>query len=158
MCDKHVIKMITETAQLLATAVYLRSSDTDHKRLLELASAKVVCKPTHHHHPCVKWAIESVDNMAWLLAHGLALSQEYYDRYGHLKQRRHRSEAYIRNTESEFPTHFDGKPELHTDFVQALPEDLRSNDAVTSYRHYYMRDKRQIARWKNGPTPEWWLV
>ena len=44
-CDKHVVKMILETAQMLSTA----------HRLSETPQAPFVYKVTHANHPSSKW-------------------------------------------------------------------------------------------------------
>lgn len=46
------------------------------------------------------------------------------------------------------------KTEL-TDFVQAMPEHYRLNDAVKAYRNYYKGEKAEIAVWKNSVIPDW---
>jgi hypothetical protein len=46
-----------------------------------------------------------------------------------------------------------------TPFAQAMPEELKSNDAVESYRMFYMKDKAAIgkgANWKVRGKPYWW--
>ena len=58
-CDRHVIKMILESAQLLCTAVNI------------LAGEQVTpYKSTHVNHPCSIWVRESFDNWnyVWNLA------------------------------------------------------------------------------------------
>lgn len=66
--NKRVIKMATETAQLLSTA-------------LNLAGGKGCYKTTHPNHPCSVWARETQTNWLWLFIHGLALCYEYTRRY-----------------------------------------------------------------------------
>ena len=75
-CDKHVVKMILESAQMLCavhpegTAPYKRS---------------------FYNHPCTKWVRESARNYEWLLLHAYALCAEYTSRYDKV----HKSEAVI---------------------------------------------------------------
>ena len=64
--DKHVVKMITETAQLLNSTYYF-TNEKD----------KASYKLTHKNHPCSIWARESLDNWVWLKQLGLALYDEY---------------------------------------------------------------------------------
>ena len=63
-CNKHVVKMVTETAQLLCS-VYPKGV-APYKR-------------THYNHPCAVWARTSLENYLWLLEHGEALGLEYTD-------------------------------------------------------------------------------
>ncbi|HAW80963.1 MAG TPA: hypothetical protein DCX27_15355, partial [Balneola sp.] len=75
-CDKHVVKMILESAQMLCsvhpegTAPYKRS---------------------FYNHPCTKWVRETDKNYDWLVDHALALCSEYTKRYG----KTHKSEEII---------------------------------------------------------------
>ncbi len=48
LCDKHVVKMSLESAQMMSTVWHLHG--------MAPASA---CKPTHERHPCVVWAATS---------------------------------------------------------------------------------------------------
>ena len=66
--NKRVIKMCLETTQILSTAVHLNGGVGPYK-------------PTHIHHPVVKWAAESKPNYLWLLDHLQALCDEYKKRY-----------------------------------------------------------------------------
>jgi hypothetical protein len=42
-----------------------------------------------------------------------------------------------------------------TPFALAMPNECKLDDAVDSYRNYYMVEKRKMASWKNRQTPEW---
>ena len=68
-CDKHVVKMILESAQLLSTV--LRLNDVDYGY-----------KATHANHPCTSWAGESLSNWKWLRNFAFELNQEYRFRFG----------------------------------------------------------------------------
>ena len=52
-CDRHVVKMILETAQLLSTAHY------------ELDGESPAYKPTHKNHPSAVWVRKSLDHYLW---------------------------------------------------------------------------------------------
>ena len=67
LCDKHVVKMILESAQMLC-AVF-PNGDAPYRRAF-------------YNHPCTKWARESAENYEWLLDHAYAMCQEYTRRYG----------------------------------------------------------------------------
>ena len=69
--DKHVVKMVLETAQILATVHHIHGN-----------GANVKYKPTHAKHPCVVWAAASRANYQWLLDLGKQLAREYKMRYG----------------------------------------------------------------------------
>ena len=132
LCDKHVVKMILETAQILSTV------------------AQRGYKPTHAKHPCTLWAKESIQNWNWLCEHGIAMGKEYTARYGKV----HKSIDVIQDL-------IDNPPDLPnkglTPFAQAMPDDYKCNDAVSAYRKYYINDKKDIAVWKYSETPDWYL-
>jgi len=65
---KRVIKMITESYQLMSTALHLNGLTPFYK-------------PTHAGHPCTKWVAESATNYQWLLMHVDALCSIYTARY-----------------------------------------------------------------------------
>lgn len=139
-CDKHVVKMILETAQMLSTAVVLTGG-----------TPKNAYRPTHKNHPCTKWARETKQNFRWLKNHGLALCDEYTKRYGKV----HKSEKIIRDlSEVSIP---EGPL---TDFALAMPveikEDIKNKkDPVLCYRDYYRKEKREIAKWNYSEKPDW---
>ena len=131
-CDKHVVKMILESAQMLCsvhpegTAPYKRG---------------------FYNHPCTKWVRASSENYDWLIEHARALCTEYTRRYGKV----HKSEQVIDWCDAN-------RPELPdvglTPFAQAMPEDYKNEDAVEAYRTYYRNDKKRFATWKTE-TPTW---
>lgn len=68
LCDKHVVKMILESTQLLSTVAQLRGFEAPYKK-------------THVNHPCTKWVAQHPANWAWLLKHAIYMTMEYSDRY-----------------------------------------------------------------------------
>lgn len=141
-CDKHVVKMVLESAQILSTVMQ------------EKYPSDVWYRSTHKNHPCVKWASGSYSNFMWLLAHGWGLADEYAHRYG----KKHKSIKIfteIRSSNIDVYELFDAKTQ--TPFVLAMPDDCKLDDPVASYRLYYKKYKAGIATWnKNRPQPEWW--
>ena len=67
-CDKHIVKMTLETAQILSSALTL------------IGVPHNGYKPTHVRHPCVLWAVD-LRNWVWLRELGRALASEYTRRY-----------------------------------------------------------------------------
>ena len=76
LCDKHVVKMILESAQMLCSP--FPKGDAPYKR-------------AYYNHPCTLWARESQRNYEWLVDHAYAMCQEYTRRYGKV----HKSLAVI---------------------------------------------------------------
>lgn len=139
-CNKHVVKMILESAQLLCTALYLRGAPTE----------SLPYRPTHVRHPSTLWTAASPDNVAWLWLHALELCDEYERRYG----KRHKTGSALVQLQSLVP---DGDWRSHTPFAQAMPEEWKGPDAVTAYRCYYIVEKSRFARWApRARPPAWW--
>lgn len=142
-CDKHVIKMILETAQLLC-AVY-EPGQAPYKR-------------THYNHPCSVWVRQSYANFNWLQQHGAALCNEYTRRY----KKRHKSEYvfdWIHQNPCPAFSMSDGTFSYTlTPFAQAMPEQYKNpEDAVAAYRAYYKGEKARFAVWTAPASPpEWW--
>lgn len=135
-CDRHVVKMILETAQMLSTV---------HQGY---GVAKTY-KATHAHHPCTVWASQTAHNYAWLLKHGLALCEEYTLRY----KRVHKTESLLRGELHCLPRNI---PLLgQTEFAQAMPDEYRNENAVIAYRTYYIHAKESIAKWTIRDAPAW---
>jgi hypothetical protein len=74
MCDKHVVKMILESAQMLSTAHRVLDGD-------EYANKMGLYKLAHKNHPSTIWVRTSSENYRWLFNHYDALMQEYTYRY-----------------------------------------------------------------------------
>lgn len=133
LCDKHIVKMILESAQMLCT-VY---GDT------------APYKPTHKSHPCTKWVQQSQQNYNWLCEHAHAMCAEYERRY----KKTHKSQKVI-----SFCSKLATLPDIGlTPFAQAMPEQYKHSDAVVAYRNYYQGEKSGFAVWKYSPSPSWWV-
>ena len=82
LCDKHVVKMVLESAQMLSTAWRepndLRSTEFSSK----YADEHELYKTAHPNHPCSIWVRQARENYKWLYRHFVALCDEYTHRYG----------------------------------------------------------------------------
>lgn len=133
-CDKHVVKMILETSQMLCTVLSDRGIEAPYK-------------PTHRNHPCTLWAGQSRQNFEWLMSLGFWLCIEYRHRYDKV----HKSEDVLRFC-SRFKEFIPDGP--LTPFAQAMPDEFRDADPVTAYRNYYRVAKAPILTYKNSNTPQ----
>lgn len=156
MCNKHVVKMIVESAQILSTVYRLKMEER-----WDCLSHKVadnfprLYRATHVGHPAVKWVSSSVHNAEWLWQHQLALVQEYVNRY----KKFHKTQTVINELDGVRYGMWKsfGDWRLHTEFVQCMPEAYRNSDAVTAYRSYYVGEKAKFARWApHAKAPAWW--
>ena len=141
MCDKHVIKMILESAQMLSTAHRVLDGD-------EHADNVGMYKMTHKNHPSTIWVRANSENYDWLQEHMEALLTEYTHRYG----KRHATERLIHSL-WEHPKNI-----THDDFTdppQCMPDYCKGDDAVSAYQNYYIMEKSDFATWKRRDRPEW---
>lgn len=139
MCDKHVVKMILESAQMLCAA---------------FPDGLAPYGKTHINHPCTIWTRTSISNFEWLVDHAEALCKEYTFRYGKI----HRSQEIIEWCKNN--KKLANLPNIGlTKFALAMPEDCKLNNPVLSYRNYYLIHKRKFAKWNKGRNPPyWWKV
>lgn len=138
--DKHTIKMILETTQLLNNALIKNNSNYIQ-----------VYRQTHKNHPASLWAGESKDNFDWLLNLGLALCNEYTYRYGKIHKCQSILEDFdLANYKLKIPSIG------LTPFVKCMPDQYKVEDTVQSYRNYYRGDKAYIAKWTKRDIPDWW--
>jgi hypothetical protein len=129
-CDKHVVKMILETAQLLYTAHHVVGTPD----LPEGAYKK-----THANHPCALWVRESRANYLWLVELGWWLCKEYQYRYGGGKV--HKTERHILWLKSCVPF----LPDVPaTPFRLAMPDPYKCDDPVQAYQAYYRENKLKV--------------
>ena len=136
--DKHVVKMILETAQLLCGVHWVTDSQST-----------APYKLSHKNHPCSIWTRESLSNYLYLCELGLELCYEYTYRYG----KRHKSQDVIEWCIVNKPNIED---KGFTEPAKAMPDEYKVDDAVESYRNYYSGAKSGFASWKGRDIPEWY--
>ena len=127
--NKHVVKMILESAQMLCTAHHcIMGSDAD-----------VPYKSAHKNHPSTVWARQSAQNYAWLYHHMMALGDEYTKRYG----KKHLSITKCEDKLAILPGGI-----LHTGFEQppqCMPDEYKDECSVKAYWNYYIGEKHSVA-------------
>ena len=139
--DKHVIKMILESAQLLCTAhIIIDKVSSAEKNLYHL---------THINHPCSVWARTSINNYMWLYNLFTSLCDEYMFRY----EKMHKTDVRFRHVLKTPPVNM-----LNVEFTspaQAMPIKYKNSDSILAYRNYYINEKYKFASWKKRETPFW---
>jgi hypothetical protein len=159
MVDKHVVKMILESAQLLSTAhrvldgmETVGSSKTGRKVkrwILPDAREGIMYAATHINHPSAVWCRQSVENYIWLADHLYALLDEYTYRY----EKRHKCSelAYYLQSPPHKLKEYDW-----TVMPSAMADEYKiSTDPITNYRNYYKLGKSTMHSWKKREQPEW---
>ena len=141
-CDKHVVKMILETAQLLSTAHRVLDGDYCDDR---------VYRPTHMNHPCGVWVRESVTNYLWTYELFSALCDEYHHRYN----KEHLCETKLHGVLAKPPKF---QPAMGwTRPAMAMPVEYHDDCVITAYRAYYVGEKAYMAKWSGRDIP-WWFT
>lgn len=165
--DSHVVKMPTEGAQMLTTAIWV-----DHflgfvpraltKEELSVINTEKAAQPSieertftrflpaHINHPCTIWARSSSANYEWLFAYVDALNCEWQYRYRH--DHNHKSFAACMRLPS--PRNLVGN-EL-TPRPLCMPDEYKDENVINAYRMYYMAEKADFAVWKRRNKPDWW--
>lgn len=161
--DKHVIKMILETAQLLSCAYWMCESLEKAK---ELNENNLIYRKTHHNHPCAIWVREHINNFVLCAQLGLELCKEYTFRYKKIHITQRRIEWMINNPPSlsSLPIHIceeckikSGCPHIITKPPICITnKDYHTSSIIESYRVYYQSpEKSHIRSYKNRNFPSW---
>ena len=160
LVDKHVVKMIVESAQLLSTAhrildgrEYEGKSASGRKArywILDDARESVVYMATHVNHPSAVWCRQSVENYNWLVDHLYGLMAEYTHRYN--KQHKCYGElSYMLQSPPKNLQEWDW-----TTMPSAMTEEyIISDNPLINYRNYYKIGKSNLHKWTNRNPPEW---
>ena len=149
MCDKHIPKMIVESAQMMASAVRRWGATDD---VMPLTKAGSPYRGGYAHHPCTVWAGDTFGNFSWLTDHAMALCVEYTSRFGKehtcadpISQLWHVGIDWVGDDDFKV-----------TPFAQAMPDEFKQEDAVQAYRAYY--HSKTFAKWEKGTdAPYWWM-
>ena len=146
-CDKHVVKMIVESAQMIST-IFDKYGERK----------SWMYKPCFQHHPCTIWAGVSRRNLIWLVDLGYHLCLEYNHRYGKIHKCYGMMLLWSKLVhELSIP---DGR---FTNFALAVTPKLKEKygqdynliESINCYRDYYIEEKSHIAKWKTGDIPNW---
>ena len=130
--NKHVVKMILESAQMLCTAHHcIMGEDAD-----------VPYKPAHRNHPSTIWARQSGENYTWLYRHMMELGKEYEKRY---------SKKHLSIIKCEDPLSILPGGILETGLTkmpQCMPDEYKDECSIQAYWNYYIGEKHVVANLK----------
>jgi len=166
--DRHCVKMILESAQLLCTAHRVidgqprEGHSASGRRAKRWSLADPVMEAslyhaTHVNHPSAVWVRTSRDHYGWLLQLFYALNREYTYRYG-------KTHACL------FLTRWLDHPPVGLGIYggpavpppQAMPDECRVpltgpydwDATVLAYQRYYREVKKNMSRWTKRDTPD----
>jgi hypothetical protein len=144
-CDKHVVKMIVESTQLLWTAQHVAGFSG-------FSGPGSPYRPTHKNHPCAVWARASIANYKWLCALATALVAEYHYRFPAGKVI-HACEPHLAWLTANPPRLPEGP--LTWPALAMPPVYKISKNPTACYRAYYLGDKQHILRFTRRERPCW---
>ena len=129
--NKHVVKMILESAQMLCTAHHYWLIDPD-----------VPYKQAHLNHPSTKWVRENSLHYDWLYEHFVALQGEYYKRYNKTHLSYTKCYEPLMNHPQNIPHEpFEQPP-------QCMPDEYKDKCSIQAYWNYYIGEKHTVANKK----------
>jgi len=167
-CDKHVIKMILETTQLLYHCwayfnqdnwrPFIESELSLNPTLINMQESgqkvnfnSYKSGKGHMNHPCSKWVRESAENYKWLCALGFHLCEEKMHRWPNNKH--HSCLGHLEVLSKNIPRQL---PNISlTRFALAMPDEYRQESITDSYQMYYNNDKQKMFKWTNTTVPDW---
>ena len=126
--NKHVVKMILESAQMLCTAHHELLHDPD-----------VPYKPAHVNHPSTIWCRQNTRHYFWLYEHMLALGDEYNKRYG----KNHLSIIKCLDPLAKHPENIPHEPWEQP--PQCMPDEYKDECSIQAYWNYYIGEKHIVA-------------
>ena len=125
--NKHVVKMILESAQMLCTAHHHYGNGDN-----------VPYKKAHYNHPSTIWVRQNSIHYDWLYDHMMALGNEYTKRYNkiHLSITKCKDLVYL---PPGIPTVMFNQP------PQCMPDEYKDPCSIQAYWNYYIGEKHTIA-------------
>ena len=136
--DKHIVKMPLETCQMLSI-IYSDWYYGVGKLYKQDGTPYRTAHGAFRNHPCTQWAAANQYNLAWLIAHGIALCNEYTARYN----KRHTCYDPIIQAVAIYDLCFDDSVSHAyrkvTHFTRAMPESIKFDttiDTITAYKQY----------------------
>lgn len=142
-CDKHVVKMILETTQLLCTTYHVLRG-LDEEPPIDLYKSVSI------NHPCAIWARSTLANYKLLAKLGLALCDEYTYRYN----KTHKCESMIQSLLEAPPMRL--QHDYVTQPAQAMPDQFKGDNVFIAYRKYYQHKLGIISmKWTKRNEPPW---
>ena len=125
--NKHVVKMILESAQMLCAAHHVIGNPDD-----------VPYKLAHKNHPSTIWVRQNSIHYDWLYDHMRALGDEYTKRYGktHLSITKCKHLVY---PPKNIPTVMFNQP------PQCMPDEYKDKCSIQAYWNYYIGEKHVVA-------------
>ena len=133
--DKHIVKMPLECCQMLSVIYsdwYYGVGKLHRTNGIPYATTAGAFR----NHPCTQWAAANQYNLAWLIAHGLALCAEYTERYDKVHAC---YKPMLESTVIYYRCFDDLLSQAYlkvTDFTRAMPEYIKYDKTITTIQAY----------------------
>jgi hypothetical protein len=175
-CDKHIVKMILESAQMLCTAKrvldgteYMDKTKNGRNikrwRLDNPNEEATIYKAGWLGHPSTQWVMKSAYNYIWLYRHFKALNDEFMNRFPKNKKTGGHKSFILLGDLLSVPPKNAPLNVIGTLPTPAMPDECKVYDennkimVVPSYRKYYIMKKKRFAVWSKPATiPEWFTI
>ena len=128
--NKHIVKKILESAQMLCAAHHILGNPND-----------VPYKLAHKNHPCTIWVRENSLHYDWLYEHMMALGDEYTARYSKTHMSIDKCKHLNIHPENIPHETFEQPP-------QCMPDEYKDKCSVQAYWNYYIGEKHVVANLK----------
>lgn len=126
--NKHSVKMILETAQMLCTAHHIAGDPND-----------APYKAAFVNHPSTKWARSSKQNYQWLYDYFVSLCIEYHKRYNRTHMTAIKCIEPLEKVPHNIPDSGFTQP------PQCMPDKYKTDCSLQAYWRYYIGAKSHIA-------------
>lgn len=155
-CDQHVGKMALESAQILYTALAVRSPNTAWRESAPWNKSGTArgYRATHLNHPLSIWVRTSLANYLHCAQYALALCAEYTKRF----RKTHFVEHHVQWLIKHHPTKFEQVGMtliplcIGSDKTQYASS---KSSAIRAYRKYYCDTKSSFALYRHCKAPKW---
>lgn len=176
--DKHVVKMLLESIQMLytthwvitypsllqkksvaAVSQYQKSLPTPPALLYRKAPQQLKnpeqrgYRPVHIHHPCTVWVRTSLENYLWLCELAVELAREFRNRWP--TSGPHSCEEHAKWLLEHPPALLSSG---RTPFAQAMPDEYKRVNSIQAYRAFYKGSKQERGitdRYTKRHKPHW---
>lgn len=148
LCNRHVVKMVSESCKMLSLALRNKWNEEGVPYYVYEGSGYL-------NHPCSVWTRKTESNFAWLSLHAYFLIDEYEKRFNTTDKfvRAKKIVNYCLSKVSHWQhIGINISSDKRTAFVTAMPEEYICDNAVMSYRNYYIGEKLIF---KDGRPAKW---
>lgn len=131
--DRHVTKMIVESAQMLSIVFSEHYWNIGEVRKVDGTPFKTK-RGTFKNHPCTKWVAENINHCEWLIFHAIGLCNEFNLRYGHS----HGLHQSLNDVLELFSSATKNKARwaLVKQFARAMPDNLKYDENISDVQAY----------------------